>query len=567
MLSKIKLYLKVCNKGEITKRIEYKLKDVLGYFYIRNKFTKWEKQYELNLPKLKLNFKYNHEDKYEIFNKYINYSDIKTELVFTNEFWRKCNISKYDDVKMVWEPNRLQFLLPMAVKYCNTKENKYKNLIVEILDFWSEKNKFEYSINWNNNLEVAVRAVSIVMTLIILNDDNLNEKYSKLVYQHAKYLYNEINYSKACIPNNHLIGEATSLLMLSRILKFNESKKWYKRAIKILKEHNVIISDDGVSKENSFSYQFFVTKMYILALSFIDDEGLFEVINNKIIKSLDFLRYTIINQQKVINYGDNDNAYYFSIEDEYNLSRDITRYYNYFFKYELDDETQIIDALLRNLNKVIKTGEINNSNYFCNKNIFIYKWDNNLLFFNAKKIEGHAHNDSLAIVLVIDGKEVLLDSGTYSYNLDKEKRRYYTSRNAHNTILFDKHNVMLVGTFRWNNLIDSYITKIDDDQKNIVVEGILEGVCKRKLTISKDRKILDINDTSISEDFIKTNWILKKSKIKEGKIYTDNIVIESEDVDFYQYEVNISDSYMEQKSTNAYITESMKEINTKVKLI
>lgn len=567
MLSKIKLYLKVCNKGEIAKRIEYKLKDVLGYFYIRNKFTKWEKQYELNLPKLKLNFKYNHEDKYEIFNKYINYSDIKTELVFTNEFWRKCNISKYDDVKMVWEPNRLQFLLPMAVKYCNTKENKYKNLIVEILDFWSEKNKFEYSINWNNNLEVAVRAVSIVMTLIILNDDNLNEKYSKLVYQHAKYLYNEINYSKACIPNNHLIGEATSLLMLSRILKFNESKKWYKRAIKILKEHNDIISDDGVSKENSFSYQFFVTKMYILALSFIDDEGLFEVINNKIIKSLDFLRYTIINQQKVINYGDNDNAYYFSIEDEYNLSRDITRYYNYFFKYELDDETQIIDALLRNLNKVIKTGEINNSNYFCNKNIFIYKWDNNLLFFNAKKIEGHAHNDSLAIVLVIDGKEVLLDSGTYSYNLDKEKRRYYTSRNAHNTILFDKHNVMLVGTFRWNNLIDSYITKIDDDQKNIVVEGILEGVCKRKLTISKDRKILDINDTSISEDFIKTNWILKKSKIKEGKIYTDNIVIESEDVDFYQYEVNISDSYMEQKSTNAYITESMKEINTKVKLI
>lgn len=569
MLNKIKLYLKVCNEGEIFKRLEYKLKDITGYFYIRNKLMKVEHQYEIKLPVLQINKnEYKSEDKYYVYDKCINYSHIKEQLSFSDEFWRKYNISKYDDVKKVWEINRLQFLLPMALKYNNTKNEMYKDLIVDTLDYWIAKNKFEYSINWSNNLEVAVRSISLVMSLAILNDSELNKKYSQLIYLHAKYLYNEIDYSRSCIPNNHLIGEAVSLLILSNLLTTSERKKWNKKAVSILKKYKDIISDEGVSKENSFSYQFFVTKMYILALSFIEDKELFESINEKIIKSLEFLKYTIINESKVINYGDSDDAYYFSIEDKYNLSKDITRYYNYFFKHEMDEETQIVDELLKRSNKTIEHGVENDNKYFINKNIFIYKWNNNILFFNAKKIEGHAHNDSLGIVLVVNGEEILLDSGTYSYNMDIEKRKYYISREAHNTVLFEKVNVNHVGSFRWNNIFDSHITKVIQEDNNIEIEGIIEGICKRKVIIDKEVNVIDIYDTSLCEECsIRANWIVKNSKLKNDNIYTDEIVIKCEDCKFYDNKVCFSVKYMMEEEVNAFKTEDSKKINTRIELI
>lgn len=569
MLSRIKLYLKVCNKGEIAKRVEYIIKDLLGYFHVRNKLTRVKELYEVKMPVLQIeNDSYKSPDEYNVFNKVINYLDIKKELTYTKEFWRKCDISKYEDVKNVWEINRLQFLAPMALKYNINKDEKYKRLIVDILDYWFDKNKFEYSINWNNNLEVAVRSISIAMALILLKDDELNKKYSKFMYLHASHLYNEISYSEACIPNNHLIGEAVALLSLSRLLNVSQSKKWASKAEKILEKSENIINEDGVSKENSFSYQFFVTKMFILALSFIENKELFKIINKKVISSLNFLKYTIINEEKVINYGDNDDAFFFSIEDKYNLSKDIVRYYNYFFNKQVDKETQIIDKLLAYYSKTIEFGQASEEYYFHNRNLFIYRWDNNVLFFNAKKIEGHAHNDSLAIVLVIDGEEVLLDAGTYSYNLDKDKRKYYRSRNAHNTIIFEKENVKQVGAFRWKNLNESYLTALNNDDTNVEIEGIIEGICKRRLVFNKKNREINIYDSSLCEkEFISVNWIVKNSHLKNGKIYTDRIIIGVDDCNFYKKRVSISEKYMVEKEANAFVTESKETINTKIELI
>lgn len=566
MLNKIILYCRALHKGELLKRIEYKLKDIFKYFYIRNFFTNKDvecvfRNIEIDIP----NLNYEKHDYYYVFNKKINYNDIKQNLLYSNNFWRKENLSYCDDVKIVWENNRMQFLLPIAMKYKTTKNPYYKELIMDTLDFWEEKNKFEYGINWTNNLEVAVRAINIALCLIILQDKKLNEKYSSLLYLHALYIYNEINYSKYCIPNNHLIGEATALLFLSNVLNTKKQTKWQKRAIKIIKENIDIIDEDGLSKENSFSYQFFVTKMYILALSFIDDEESFRVINKKILKSLEFLKLIIINEKKILNYGDNDDAYLFSVYEDYNLARDIIIYYNFFFKREFVEETKIIKELLNSFKKKIVYGIYKNKDYFFNKSIFVYKWGNNLLFFNAKNIEGHAHNDSLSLNLIVDGREVLVDSGTYSYNISKKKRDYYTSRQAHNTILFEANNAKRVGTFRWYNLYNSFLKDINVTENIIAIKGIIENVCERKIIINKKKKEIKIYDKSLTKNFlIKDNWIVNEAYLKDKKLYSKNIIFEFSCPKISTKIVNISDRYLCERKINNYYTEYAESLNTKI---
>jgi len=532
MIRKIYLYAKALYKGELLKKLEYKFKDLTKYFYLRNKIDKKNRLFNLKNISLDIDKKDIDDADFKqikIFNNYYSDDDIKQKLVTNKIFWRDIKLSSFDDIKIIWEYNRLQFLLALAIKYLKTKDVDYKNKIVEILDIWEKNNSYEYSVNWNSNLEVAIRGINISLTLMLLKDCELNKKYDELLYFHAKHIYNEIDFSDKCIPNNHVIGEAAALLMLSKLIETKENKKWYKKSTQILKKYIDIIDGDGVSKENSFSYQWFVTKMYILSLCFIDEQKLFEQINDRINKSLNVLSYIFINKNTYLNYGDNDDGYLYSVSQEYNLVDDIISYFNFFTDNLKTTETIMYEDLFNKFNnkKILKF--IKGKNLcFNNKNIFIYNNKNTLLFFNAKNIEGHAHNDSLALTLFINGSEVFLDSGTFSYNLDKKERSYYRSREAHTTILVD-NNATEVGTFRWVNNINSYINGIEETDEYIKVSGLIQSICSREVKIFKNKNLIEIIDQSDKDEF-RSNWIVPNtSSLLKNKILIDNINISFED--------------------------------------
>ena len=574
MLKKIRkmyLYMTACHKGEILKRLEYKLKDLLKYFYIRNLFQRNVNKcklhkIEFDMPDIDIDID---SKKYRIFNNEFTYNEITRYLKTEKCFWRKENINKYKDIKIVWEYNRLQILLVLAIRYIKTEQEEYRNIIIEILDYWEKNNEFEYTINWNSNLEVAIRAINISLMLIFMKDDNLNKRYKSMLYLHGKHIFSEIEYSNCCIPNNHVIGEALALLVLSNILEVKEKKKWYNKAIKILIKYTDIIDEDGLSKENSFSYQFFVTKMYILSLCFIKDKNIFDVINKVIIKSLKILKYTKIAEDKILNYGDNDDGFLYSIYMKYNIAKDIDEYYNLFIRGIEHNETKIYLELLNKLNREnkIAIAKENTRNYIYNKKIFIYKKNKNVLFFNAKKIEEHAHNDSLAIDLVIDGREVLLDAGTYSYNKQKELRKYYRDREAHSTILFKDKNAIQIGSFRWLNQNDSKLIEREENDDYIKVKGIIKNICKRTITIYKNRKEILVHDISKEHNII-SNWILPNDSIlNDNIIITNNVKIK-----FLKYSIinvekaKVSQRYLKEEEAKSYrIEDKENEIITSIK--
>ena len=557
-------YFKACHRGEVFKKIEYKIKDKIGYFYIRNKLQNQNKNIsitdcKMNIPKVTEEIK---ENQYEIFGNKFSDNDIIEFLGIDRKFWRKVKLNQYEDIKIIWEYNRLQFLLPMAINYTNTKKNEYKNKIIDILDFWEKNNEFEYTVNWNSNLEVAIRAINIALTLLIMQSEQLNEKYSKLLYLHAKHIYSEINYSNICIPNNHVIGEATALLMLSNILNVKERKKWNKKAKQILNKYVNIIDEDGVSKENSFGYQYFVTKMYILDLCFIEEKDLFEKINGKIIKSLHLLKWTIINENEILNYGDNDDGFVFSIYSKFNIAKDIEEYYNFFCNNVTYKESKLYKQIFNKFNsqnkiKIEKPDE--KKEFILTKNIFIYKWNNNILFFNAKNIEGHAHNDSLAINLIVEGQKVLLDAGTYSYNKSKEDRKFFRGREAHNTIQLEE-NAKQIGSFRWINKNRSYISSFKKHNDKLEVEGTIENLASRKIVIDKKNNKIEVTDKQLNKNKILLAWLINdNSSTKKNEIVNDQItIVTNEDSNINSKEIYISNKYLRKTKAIAYFIENNK---------
>lgn len=570
MISKVKLYYKALYKNELLKRIEYKVKDIVKYFYIRNKLTRVPStlklsDFSLNIDSEKLDIKIINDKNIKIFNDYFSYDDMKKKLNTKKEFWRNIKLNNYDDIKVIWEYNRLEFILPMAVKFVKSNDNLYKRNIIEMLDIWEDQNKYEYSINWNNNLEVAVRAINIVLTLMVLSDDELNSKYMNLLYLHGLHIYNEIDYSNCCIPNNHIIGEATALLLLSKIIVNKECNRWYKKSIKILDKYIDTIEVDGVSKENSFSYQWFVTKMYIFSLCFIEDDCLFKKINDRVNKSLKVLSYIYINKDVYLHYGDNDDGFLYTIYEKYNIIEDVKEYYNYFINNKIGNETLLFERILYKFNnKRIVNDVVNSSKCFCNKKIFVYNDNNNLIFFNAKNIEGHAHNDSLAINLIINGKEVLLDSGTYSYNLDRKTRSYYRGRESHSTILLE-NNAIEVGTFRWINNSKSYISDFEESDDYIKVKGVIEGIASREIKLYKKINKIEIVDKS-EKDNLKVNWIMpSETKVKNSKISLDNVELKFSKVNKVSCDnVMISKEYLVEEKAKRYITFSNKKLITTI---
>ena len=73
---------------------------------------------------------------------------------------------------------------------------------------------------------------------------------------------------------------------------------------------------------------------------------------------------------------------------------------------------------------------------------------------------GHGHSDALSIILNLDGQDILVDPGTYTYIRDPKWRKYFRSTRAHNTVCIDDFDQAQQETaFLWSRPYDSSLMK------------------------------------------------------------------------------------------------------------
>ena len=164
---------------------------------------------------------------------------------------------RYGSAKVVWEVNRLQFLLPLLVNYKATGDKTKLDLFVSIMTAWDEQNPYLKGLNWYSNIEVNIRLINWYWCWLLLENDatwQKEEKYASfraniwlpLIYKHCHYSAKNPSYFSSA--NNHLIAEYTGLFMASTLWQFKESPKWLKKSMAGLEREILLQHSDQRSQ-------------------------------------------------------------------------------------------------------------------------------------------------------------------------------------------------------------------------------------------------------------------------------------------------------------------------------
>ena len=197
----------------------------------------------------------------------------------TSHRWQRtfyADLKLYDlpgetDVKYVWELSRHQYLAELARAWLLTGDKRCALHVRGLLLDWIERNPLYEGINWTSGLEVAVRSISWLWTLAALatwdgwqTDDRPLLAHS--LAQHAEYLQHHLSYYSS--PYNHLIGEATGLLMLGTWLNgMDRAATWRRRGWEVLVEHGPRqFNEDGFCVEQATGYHFFTLGFLLQAV-------------------------------------------------------------------------------------------------------------------------------------------------------------------------------------------------------------------------------------------------------------------------------------------------------------
>jgi Heparinase II/III-like protein/Heparinase II/III N-terminus len=500
------------------------------------------------IRKMNLDFSFPQQEKAEPFTIFGNELTIDNRMDFHKDFLsgKRFPLSfsksidirsdKFGSAKVVWEVNRLQFLIPILIDYKTTGDRKKLDLFVSIMTSWDQQNPYLKGINWYSNIEVNLRLINWYWCWILLENDEVwetEEKYRDfradtwlpLIYTHCVYSSRNPSYHSSA--NNHLIAEYAGLFVASTLWKFNESSAWLKRSRRglekeILKQH----SENGVNREEASSYIQFITDLFLVSYIAGEHSGAaFSTTYTNQLKSI----CSYINNLLDINgnhpkYGDEDDGRVILPDgnmDTNNFFSILNTASVLFNKPEWKRAGSAWDLkshlLTTRFNGKSVWQQFNyhkapaHSAFYQKEGHFIFRkqggYGNEIYcHFDAAplgylSIAAHGHADALSVILHVDGYPFLVDPGTYAYHTHSDWRKYFVSTLAHNTLTINNEDqARLSGPTLWVNHYNSSILTAKNSGKTDLVSATHNGYRKdnishtRSIEFNKERDFFKIAD-------------------------------------------------------------------------
>ena len=438
-------------------------------------------------------------------------TDITSEKTFPSIFSKSVDTrsGSYGNAKVVWEFNRLQFLIPLAAKYSNSKNPADLDKFIYLLSNWIDENPYLTGINWYSNIEVNIRLIvwhfcwRILLSVPEVNTNQVfkkfaTEKWLPSIYEHCVFSYR--NPSKYSSANNHLISEYAGLFCATSLWNFNEAKFWNDYAkngleVEIVRQH----SENGVNREEAAEYIQFITDFFLLPYAVAENTGnpFSEAYKGQLFHIINYI-YNLLDQNGgYCKYGDEDDGKVLvtSVDPHFNNFLSILQsgsiiYNNGAFKISAGKHDFKNFLLWGSKGYVsynqIATSPVARKSMFLEKEgHFIFRKQDDggeiYLHFDVAplgylSIAAHGHADALSFTLSIDGHPFIVDPGTYTYYSSYKWRKYFLSTIAHNTITVDRQNqAYLAGPVMWLKHYNSQVTEILDDEEREKVTGTHDG--------------------------------------------------------------------------------------------
>jgi hypothetical protein len=434
------------------------------------------------------------------------------------------------DIKLPWELNKHQYFFILGKMYWLTGRDEFRREITDEIDSWIQKNKLYGGINWISALEIGSRVISWAFAYPFISeslDCNLKSRIVRCLYSQCKFI--EENLSIGKYANTHKVGEAAALIIGGIFINSPKSDVWIKKGISVLYEEiKKQVFSDGVHKEQSLNYHRFFLDYYYLSIILLRRNKLVypPIIDEFVERMTEFVLYAIKPDATAPSFGDEDDAraifLYNNCTKDYIgvLSLGAALFKRGDFKYVADELTEEVFWLLgedgvavySNLEKVLPK---NTSAAYKEAGYFIMRsgWekDAQYLIFDCGPLgygqAGHGHADSLSFQLFCDGADLLIDPGTYSYNLDYGWRNYFRSTAAHNTVTIDgKDQSEMLDRMSWVTVASSTCNFWLTTDLFDIVEGEHNGYYTKHNPVRHKRAILsNKSDYWIIVDLFESN--------------------------------------------------------------
>lgn len=480
------------------------------------------------------------EKKYKFKNK------INWHYSFFNDFyWSLKNSEKIDihpkgkeiDVKYVWELNRHQHLPYLGFAYYISGENKYAIEFKSQILSWIDENPPLFGLNWYSGLEISIRLISWIFSMYFFRDSKEinNNKFFKRIFnsmfQHAyflKHFYTKYGF-------NHTLGELFGLFLFCKCFEnLKPIKKWAKKSFEKFKSHIFLQTrHDGTNIEQSVNYHRFVLEFFSL-FYIIEHNRISKMERFYIERMYEYLLYVIKPDGSVPLIGDfddgkalpltfyNKNPYkellnlgslLFSRGDFKYISKKIyltsilllgIKGYEIFKKLKSRKPKQNIKVFQNASHISIRNNWTENAHY-----LFV-----DLGGFGPRNAP-HSHSSITNFIYSYNGKNIINDSGTFSYNKSWKERNLFRSSLAHNVLTINYMNQAKInGRFAWKD--KPRVERILNLKRNKIELSCVHNGFRRYLV---DRIIT--TDENLEEILIRDKVIALKKINKKKPVIID----------------------------------------------
>ena len=373
---------------------------------------------------------------------------------------------QYQDLKHVYELNRQQHLVLLAKAYYFSKDKKFEVKVYEQIYSWIKSNPYRRTVNWLSPLEMGVRIISWLWAYSFLTEDSCfcfkhHENIKKSIHKQTIYISN--NLQRREFPNNHLIGEAATLVIVGAMFPhFAEAGNWVDVGLDILEtqiERQVF--SDGMDKEQALDYHRFVLDFYTHVVILCNRNNI--AISANLLKKLESMYEVLLHIVRPDGYGpmigDDDNGRVVKLNGDSGryllsaLSTGAVLFERGDFKHAAMDFHEESFWLLglggyQKFQDMPSEKPDLNSFYFRKSGLFVMKSRGDIgshyLSFDCGPqgmgTAGHGHSDGLSFELSVFGAPLMIDPGTFVYNGSKVWRDYFRGTSAHNTVVVDGVN-------------------------------------------------------------------------------------------------------------------------------
>jgi Heparinase II/III-like protein/Heparinase II/III N-terminus len=428
------------------------------------------------------------------------------------------------DIKYIWELNRLQHLILLALAGRWTGNANYWEEIAKQIISWNESNPFMMGLNWKSPLEAGIRLITWAYVLFVAGDagqerERLHKVLQHTIYQHQYFIRKF--YSKNSSANNHLIGEMAGLYVGSVFWpSYQESAAWRAFARrKLIQELFRQVEADGVGKERATEYQVFIIEFFLLAgaLGHLIGDPFPQEYWVRLERMVGFLTAISNRSGDLPMFGDGDSGQAVWLPEK---TQERVRHLIRLSPVQQVSAVSGLKPVLLLWGQSLQEIPIcpvplprQNLEAFRDAGYYVLAVNRGgenemMVVFDAgplglPPLNAHGHADALSFWFSYGGEEFLIDPGTFTYYSSPQWRAYFRGTAAHNTIRIDRLDQSVPGgNFLWRKIADCRVQHIESTDEFVEAVGSHDGyrrladpaIHTRSLRLFKKSRTLAITD-------------------------------------------------------------------------